>query len=98
MDEIEYSGGNIKEWVTYWLPIVESKMDNRLVMLLKLRHGLVDGVNHSFKSMGLLVESRIHSSLKRDNFISGTRARDLYDKAIRSLMFYVGYHQREIIS
>ncbi len=88
---MNYDPENVQEWVKYWLPLMEHKIDERRVMLLKLRNGMIDGILHSYSSMGLSVKNKS----KENGHLSATRAKDVYDQGIRNLRFYVGRYMDE---
>lgn len=90
---MEFDPNNMEPWIIHWLPLMEHKMDARLVLMLKLRHGMIDNIKHTYKSMGLLAENRCNSKFRKNDYLSGSRAKDLYDKATRNLGHYVGRYQ-----
>lgn len=92
---IEFDPNNLKPWIEYFLPLVEQEIDERLVTILKLRNGFLDGINHSYKSIGLSIKSRSNSPFKKNDHLSTTRAKYLYDVAFRKLMFYASRYREK---
>lgn len=86
------------EYVIHWLPILENRFmleHKRHIMILKLRHGLIDGKQHSFKSIGNHIETKVPIKFQKiqNQTLSGSRARDLYYQALRKLRHYHGRWQ-----
>lgn len=79
---------NLNDWIKHWLPIFEKELDERWVMLVKLRTGMVDGIQHTYDAIALLITN--HSEYVGDKkHICRTRARVLYAKAVHKLKRHV---------
>ncbi len=93
-NDVKYDSNNPTPWIKHWLPLVESKIDERYVKIIKLKNGMMDGINHSFKSIGLLIESRSMNKFKTRKYITATRAAQLYILAMKKLKFYADEYEK----